>query len=292
VTGTPFAPHRPRTWRAFHPRNLLRAGFGLGLSLVLGAGVAHADATLDRIKDRGLVRVGVILSGPPFGWVDPQSRQPAGFAPDIGAEIARQLGVKAELIEVTPPNRVQFLQQGKVDLLIASMQWTEERAQILTFVPTPYDQSGGAAVARKGAGLTRWEDLKGKPVCLSQGSNFAKPLVETYGAQVKGYPGMPESLLALRGGNCVAAVHVGAGINLLVRNDAEWKDYEVPFADELIPSNSVIWVRRGETDTQAAVDKIVRHLHGSGWILAEAQKTQLVVSPALLAWHDQFKGEQ
>jgi polar amino acid transport system substrate-binding protein len=290
VTGKP-PKARANEWGAFG-KTLLQSVLGLGLGLALGANAAYADATLDRVKDRGLIKVGVILAGPPFGWIDLKSRQMAGFTPDIGLEIARQLGVKAELIEVTPPNRMQFLQQGKVDLLIASMQWTEERAQILTFVPTPYDQSGGAAIARKGIGLTRWEDLKGKPVCLSQGSNFAKPLVETYGAQVKGYPGMPESLLALRGGNCVAAVHVGAGINLLVKNDAEWTDYEVPFVNELIPSDSVIWVRRGETDTQAAVDKIVRRLHGSGWILAEAEKTQLIVSPALLAWHDRFKGEQ
>jgi polar amino acid transport system substrate-binding protein len=257
-----------------------------------GIWAAHADATLNRIKDRGTLKVGVILSGPPFGWVDPQSRQPAGFTPDLGLEIARRLGVKAELIEVTPPNRVQFLQQGKVDLLIASMQWTEERAQILAFVPTPYDQSGGAALVHKGTGLVRWEDLRGKPVCLSQGSNFAKPLVETYGAEVKGYPSMPESLLALRGGNCVAAVHVGAGINLLTKNDPDWKDYEVPFADELIPSNSVIWVRKGETDAQAAIDKILQQLHGSGWIIEHAKASELAVGPALLAWHSEFKEVQ
>lgn len=262
--------------------------------MVLASAVSPslADQTLDKIKDRGTVNIGVILSGAPFGWIDPDTKQLAGFTPDLAREIAIQLGVKPNLVEVTPPNRVQFLQQGKVDLLIASMQWTQERAEILTFVPTPYDQSGGAAVTRKGAGVKAWEDLRGKPVCLSQGSNFAKPLVETYGAQVKGYPSMPESLLALRGGNCVAAVHVGAGVNLLVQTNAEWADYEVPIADELIPSDSVIWVRRGESDIQAAVDRIVRKLHGTGWVLDHAKTSQLTIGPALLALHEKFKAPQ
>lgn len=276
---------RPPRWTRRLPFLLMAA---LGLA-ALAIPPAQADATLDRIKDRGQVNVGVILSGAPFGWIDPATKDYAGFTPDLAREIGKRLGVKANLVEVTPPNRVQFLQQGKVDLLIASMQWTEERAQILTFVPTPYDQSGGAAVIRKGAGITSWNDLRGKPVCLSQGSNFAKPLVETYGAQVKGYPSMPESLLALRGGNCVAAVHVGAGVNLLVRKNAEWAEYDVPIADELIPSDSVIWVRKGEADAQSSIDGIVQSLHGSGWILDRAKANELIITPALLALHDKYK---
>ena len=254
---------------------------------------ALADATLDKVKARGTIVAGVILSGPPYGFIDPATQQQVGFNLDLAQEIAKQLGVKLETVTVTPPNRVQFLQQGKVDFLLANMQWTAERAEILSFVPTPYEQSGGAPVVRKSSGIKTWADLKGKPVCVSQGSNYTQPLAETYGALPKGYPSQPESLLALKGGNCVAAVHTGATVKLMVaEHPDEWGDYEVPFADELIPSDSVIWLRKGEVDTQARLDQIMRGLYRSGWLIEDARKNKLAVGPFVLALQDKFKAAQ
>ncbi|KEH07721.1 hypothetical protein GY14_24965 [Delftia tsuruhatensis] len=79
--------------------------------------------------------------------------------------------------------RVQFLQAGKVDLLIASMELNPDRAETLGYAPTPFYRVGGTAAVRKGSGIARWEDLRGKPVCVSQGSSFAKPLASEYGAR-------------------------------------------------------------------------------------------------------------
>jgi len=255
-----------------------KAVFALSVSLAtLAATQASADATLDRIKGRGKLTVGVILSGAPFGYIDPASQDQKGYNVDLAKALAADLGVELETVTVTPPNRVQFLQQGKVDLLIANMQYTEERAKILDYVPTPYDRAGGAAVVRKDSGLKDWADLKGKPVCISQGSNYAQPLAEEYGAIVKGLPSQPESLLALQGGNCVAAVHVGATVGLLLVDRAdEWKDYAIPFPTELIPSDSVIWLRKGESDTQAALDNSVKKLHASGKMLEMAKANRLL----------------
>ncbi|KQM32144.1 amino acid ABC transporter [Rhizobium sp. Leaf68] len=255
-----------------------KAVFALSISLAtLTATEASADATLDRIKGRGKLTVGVILSGAPFGYIDPASQEQKGYNVDLAKALAADLGVELETVTVTPPNRVQFLQQGKVDILIANMQYTEDRAKILDYVPTPYDRAGGAAVVRKDSGLKDWADLKGKPVCISQGSNYAQPLAEEYGAIVKGLPSQPESLLALQGGNCVAAVHVGATVGLLLVDRAdEWKDYAIPFPTELIPSDSVIWLRKGESDTQAALDNSVKKLHASGKLLEMAKANRLL----------------
>ncbi|MDP9571432.1 UNVERIFIED_ORG: polar amino acid transport system substrate-binding protein [Agrobacterium larrymoorei] len=257
---------------------LTKAVFALSISLAtLAATEASADATLDRIKGRGKLTVGVILSGAPFGYIDPASQEQKGYNVDLAKALAADLGVELETVTVTPPNRVQFLQQGKVDILIANMQYTEDRAKILDYVPTPYDRAGGAAVVRKDSGLKDWADLKGKPVCISQGSNYAQPLAEEYGAIVKGLPSQPESLLALQGGNCVAAVHVGATVGLLLVDRAdEWKDYAIPFPTELIPSDSVIWLRKGESDTQAALDNSVKKLHASGKLLEMAKANRLL----------------
>ncbi len=259
-------------------KTIASAVFGLAFAATaLAATQASADATLDRIKGRGTLTVGVILSGAPFGYIDPKSQTQKGYNLDIAQALADDLGVKLETVTVTPPNRVQFLQQGKVDILIANMQYTEERAKVLDYVKTPYDRSGGAAVGRKDSGLKDWADLKGKSACVSQGSNFTQPLIEQYGAQVKALPSQPESLLALQGGNCDVAVHVGATVALLLQDrPEEWKDYAILFPTELIPSDSVIWLRKGDKDTETVLDNSVKKLHASGKLLEFAKTNRLL----------------
>jgi polar amino acid transport system substrate-binding protein len=199
--------------------------------------------------------------------------------------------VDIEMIPVQPSNRVQFLQQGKVDALIANMEVTEERAQILAYPPTPFEEIGGALITRRDSGIRSWNDLRGKAVCVSQGSNYTKPLAEQYGAQVKAFRGQPESLLALRGNNCVAAVHVAPTLRLLVARNPDWKDYTIPVSNDLIPSPSVIWVRKGETDTQNAFEKVVEDWHRSGWLIDTERKNGMQPSQAVLDLHAKFKAQ-
>jgi polar amino acid transport system substrate-binding protein len=261
------------------------------LALALAGGAAQADATLERVRQRGKVVVGVILSGPPFGTIDPVTQKPAGYNVQLSEGVAKGLGVSLEVVQVQPSNRVQFLQQGKVDVLIANMQWTQERSEILSFVPTPFEEVGGAAIARKGSGIAKWEDLKGKPVCVSQGSNFTKPLADPYGAQIKAFRGQPESLLALKGGNCVAAVHVSPTLRELVAGNADWKDYEIVSPTDLIPSPSVIWVRKDEADTRSALDRIVQDWHRTGWLIEVEKKNGMTPTPLLHQLKEKFSGK-
>jgi polar amino acid transport system substrate-binding protein len=261
----------------------------IGAAVTLGASfVAQADATLDKIDQRHRVVVGVLLSGGPFGSIDPSSQKPKGLNVDMAEDLGRQLGAEVELVPVLPANRVQFLQQGKVDLLIANMEWTAERGQQLGFVPTPFYRVGGTAAVLKDSKITRWEDLKGQPVCTSQGSSYVKPLTE-FGAELKAFKSSSESLLALRGNNCVAAVHDATLINPLIADSAEWKDYRA-ITPELNPAPSVIWTRPGETDTQARLDAIVKGWHRTGWLI-EAEKRHHITpaSPALVELRDKFQ---
>ncbi|UWF51952.1 transporter substrate-binding domain-containing protein [Pseudomonas sp. N3-W] len=266
------------------------------LPVILGALIslsgisgARADATLDKIQQRHLVTVGVLLSGGPFGGIDPATQKPRGLNVDLAQELGRQLGAEVQLVPVLPANRVQFLQQGKVDLLIANMEWTTERGEILGFVPTPFYRVGGTAAVLKDSKITRWEDLKNQPVCTSQGSSYVKPLTEL-GVELKAFKSSSESLLALRGNNCVAAVHDATLINPLIADSAEWKDYRT-LSPELNPAPSVIWTRRGESDTQARLDPIIKELHRSGWLIAAQTRNHITpASPALVEMQKQFQG--
>ncbi len=245
----------------------LRRSIAAGALLAFACGYARADATLDKIKQRGKVAIGVLVNGGPFGSIDPSTQKLTGWNPELARALAKGLGVEADLVQVQTATRVQFLQAGKVDLLIASMELNPERAEILGYAPTPFYRVGGTAAVRKDSGISKWEDLRGKPVCVSQGSSFAKPLANDYGAQVQGYKSSSDSLLALKGGNCVAAVHDSTLIQPLLRGNPEWAQYAAPFATEILPAPSVVWTRKGETDTIAAVDKVVQEWHRSGWLI-------------------------
>lgn len=84
----------------------------MGLWLFCTQRDALADATLDKIRDRGTLVVGVMLSGPPFGYIAPETQEQKGLNIDLARSLADHLGVKLETVVVTPPNRVAFLQQG------------------------------------------------------------------------------------------------------------------------------------------------------------------------------------
>lgn len=270
------------------PSRFLKAA--VALALAAAAAGAHADATLDRIKERGTVTIGVLANGGVFGSIDPSTQQLVGWNPDLARELAKGLGVKAELVQVQTATRTQFLISGKVDLLIASMELNPERAEILGYAPTPFFRVGGAAATRKDSGIAKWEDLRGKPVCVSQGSSFARPLQADYGAVVKGYKSSSDSLLALRGGQCVAAVHDSTLIHPLLRSNPEWADFHAPIATEVLPANSVVWTRKGEADTIAAVDKVIQGWHRSGWLIATEKRLDIQPpQPLLKELHDKYK---
>ncbi|MHA6848382.1 transporter substrate-binding domain-containing protein [Ralstonia syzygii] len=253
------------------------------------AAAAHADATLDRIHQRHKLVVGVVLSGGPFGSIDPATQRAVGFNVDLAQALGRSLGVEVETVQVQPSNRIPFLQQGRVDILVASMELNPERAELLAHVPTPYYRVGGVALVPKDSPVRQWSDLKGKEVCLSQGSSYAKPLAAEIGATPKGFKSPAESLLALRGSNCAAAVHDATLLQPLPRANPEWKDYRVVGPD-LIPASTVIWARKGERDTVAALDRIVQGWHRDGWLIETEKKNGILPpSPALVEWHDKLK---
>jgi polar amino acid transport system substrate-binding protein len=175
------------------------ASFVLG---ILGATVARADV-LDDIKKKGTLVVGTKADYRPFGFLDPSGKI-VGFEPELAGDVAKRLGVKLELVPVVASNRIQFLQQGKIDIMIATMSDTPERRKIVDIVDPSYYGSGTNILSPKSAGLKTWEALRGKKVCLIQGAFYNKELQEKYGVDGVAFPGTAEAYAALKNGNCVA----------------------------------------------------------------------------------------
>ena len=95
-----------------------------------------ASADLKEILNAGVVRIGVPVDVPPFGFVD-ERQQPAGLDIELAKLVARQLGVKLEMQQITGANRIPYLMTNKVDLVISALGATPERARLIAF-SSPY----------------------------------------------------------------------------------------------------------------------------------------------------------
>ena len=96
---------------------------------------AYADRLQD-ILDKGVVRIGVPIDVPPFGFTD-ENQEPVGLDVDLAGMVAKELGVELELQQITGINRIPFLLTDKVDIVIAVMGATPERARQIMFT-SPY----------------------------------------------------------------------------------------------------------------------------------------------------------
>ena len=105
------------------------------LALAIAATAAARADVLADVKKRGTLVVGVKADYKPFGFRDP-SGAIVGLEPDLAADVAKKLGVKLELVPVVSANRMEFLQQGKIDLMIATMSDTPARRKVVQARPT------------------------------------------------------------------------------------------------------------------------------------------------------------
>lgn len=250
---------------------------------VMSAGLAHAQsAVLDRVKDAGVLRVGVKTDYRPFGFLDPSGKV-VGMEPDLAADIAKQLDVRLELVPVQTANRIEFLQQGRIDLMIATMSVNEQRRKVVGVIEPYYYAGGTALLVRKNAGIKKWEDLDGKPVCGTQGAYYNRNVAQKYGAKIVAFPGNVEAQNALLTGSCMGFVQDSTLLaSILASGESQWADFEMPLPIE----DMALWavaVPLAERD-QAYGDfmrKVVTEWHRSGLLLSLEEKWGLPPSDFL-----------
>jgi polar amino acid transport system substrate-binding protein len=146
------------------------SAIALGLASVLPAWLptAIAAGTLEEIKKSGELEVGMLVDFPPYGTVNARN-EPDGYDADVARLLAKDLGVKLKLVPVTGPNRIPFLLTNKVDLLIASLAVTPERAKQVSF-SDPYAAARIVLYGKKDAKIQAAQDLKGVRVGVARAS--------------------------------------------------------------------------------------------------------------------------
>jgi len=192
----------------------------------------HVSAANDRfmkVMKRGKLVVGVKADYKPWGFRDPSGKL-VGMEIDMAQDVADALGVTLELVPVQSSNRMQFLEQGKIDLMIATMSDKANRRKVVGIPQPNYYTSGTNVLAKKGM-VSSWADLKGKPVCGKQGAFYNKQVSQKYGAKIIAFVGNAEAKQALRDGKCVAWVYDDSSIMADLAS-GQYDDYEMPMATE------------------------------------------------------------
>lgn len=205
-------------------------------AMIFGSSQVHADELAD-IKAKGEIVVGAKAEYKPFGFRD-ASGEIKGFEIDIANAIAKALGVKAKFEPVQDATRLPYITQGRVDLVIATMNDTPERRRTVALIDPPYYASGASLLAPKSLKIQKWEDLKGKKVCGTQGANWNKPIEERYGTTVVAFRGIAEAETALKNGECVGFLYGNTALVGILGDTEHWSAYEAP----LPTINETPWV--------------------------------------------------
>ena len=121
-------------------------------ALALGSAASAKADVFANILSKGVVRVGVFADVPPFGYPN-ANRELEGFDIDLANMVAKALGVKLELVTVTAPNRIPYLLTDKIDIVIALMGLTPERAKSIMFT-APYVNTSLAVYGPKSIAVT------------------------------------------------------------------------------------------------------------------------------------------
>jgi ABC-type amino acid transport substrate-binding protein/ABC-type amino acid transport system permease subunit len=189
-----------------------------------------------------------------------------GFEVDLAKTIAKQLGVQAQLIDVSPANRIEKLKQADIDTIIATMAHTVSRDASIYFVRPHYYSSPTTIVAAKDKNISGWHDLRQKSVCVPLG-NFSNIVFSENRVKLLIYDRPNRLIDALEFGACSIIAHDQSLLKAEVFGPNAPKDVSNRF-EEKFTFNEVPWgigVRlEAKDDLGEALSLIMAHLHQSG----------------------------
>jgi len=219
--------------------------------------------TLQDVKARGKLIVGVKTDFPPFGFLD-QKGAHRGFDIDIAKAISRELfekGLAVDFVSVTSANRIPFLSSGKIDLIIATMTITEERKREVDF-SLPYFVAGETILVRADSKITKYQDLAGKKVATIRGSTGDIDMGELVpGAERIKFENNFEALQALKEGRVEAFVQDYILLfNLLQKNRGLKMAGLQPFR----PGRYGLAVRKGDKEWLEFINGILTKMKETG----------------------------
>jgi polar amino acid transport system substrate-binding protein len=241
-------------------RILAGAIAALGLGAVLAVTPAKAQTVAD-LKKKGEVTIGMLVDFPPYGTVN-SSNQPDGYDADVAKLLAKDMGLKLNLVPVTGPNRIPFLLTNKVDLLVASLAVTPERAKQVQF-SDPYAAATIVLYGAKKSAIKAPADLKGVRVGVARAStqDIALTKIAPEGTEIRRFDDDASAMQALLSGQ-VDAIGCSTTVAAQIAQRAPANTFENKFV--LRQQLMAIALRPGQAELLKAVNDFVAKNKANG----------------------------
>lgn len=230
-----------------------------------GTETSSDSKEIQAIKDRGVLKVGVKVDVPKFGYKNPSSGEIEGFEIDLSKQIAKKIlgdESKVEFQGVTAKTRGPLLDNGEIDMVVATFTITEERKKSYNFSDS-YLKDGIGLLVKKDSGAKVLKDLDGKTIGVAQSSTTKKALEEQAtkdGITLKfsEYGSYPEIKAALDSGrvNCFA---VDASIL-----NGYLDDTSVILDDRYNPQEYGIASKKDNTELAKIINEVINEMKSSG----------------------------
>ncbi|UIN20182.1 transporter substrate-binding domain-containing protein [Herbaspirillum frisingense] len=243
-------------------RRSLLAMLTLAAGLAVASSPVLADDLYSTIMARKSIRVAVPTDYPPYGSVG-SDMTPRGYDIDMAQLIGKKLGVKVELVPVTAPNRIAYLQTNKADITISSLGKTAERAKVVDF-SLAYAPFFDAVFGTKKVKATSFAELNGKTISVTRGSMQDQELEQMApGAVVKRFEDNNATLSAFLAGH-VQMFATGTTVAAALQKMNPSLDMEL----KVILANAPCYVAmpKGESTLLAKINMIIREARADGTI--------------------------
>jgi len=198
----------------------------------------EAGTTMAELNEAGAITIGTKFDQPGFGLLNPQTSSPEGFDVEVARIVAAELGIAEDGItwtETVSANREPFIQNGQVDMVVATYTINDARKQVVDFAG-PYYIAGQDIMVASGnpEGIAGPEDLAGKTVCSVEGSTPAQRIRDEYPeAQLTTYDVYSKCADDLRNGNVQAVTTDNVILTGLVAgSDGAFELVGNPFTEE------------------------------------------------------------
>ena len=181
-------------------RDILAAALAVAM---IGAGTsALAQGTMDKVKESGVLRVGVTQAPPWYSKDIASGEWTGGLGVSMGKAMAETLGVTFEPVEVTWGTAVAALQADRIDLMFV-LDATAERKEAVNFPETPLLYYSLAVLARDDLEISDWSDLNSSDISISvpQATSMDAFLTQNVpDADIQRFPGNAEAIAAFQAG--------------------------------------------------------------------------------------------
>ena len=234
-----------------------------------GCGKSASKDKLTEIKEKGVLTVGTSADNEPWEYID-ENDNFAGYDIELITEIAERMGVKAEITDMSFDALIAAVQNGKVDVAIASIGASEERKQAVDFTKTYHKEMNNVYVVRKDSGIqfTDKDEITGYKVGMQSGSlpdNYITSLIEEGKMDEKNvsrYESDEAVILDLAAGR----IEVAAGDITTVEKFLEQYDIEVALRMAFYDLGENIAVQKNEDELTKELDNIIDEMYEDGYL--------------------------